>query len=327
MEIEAKSRRLAEMIQSWAGEEDGNADLARYTLIEYLAKYHFDDYEPCLAPPQPFMARLWDWLTNVQDSATRRSLFALLDHLIYFNRNQFHTLYRTAFSSRIRPWLFDHTRQLVDAPGFEAAFDQVLARTWFCPVTDSMRINAFYHANRLSNVRYRPDWYSLAKFGDEQKLSAYLGPGGEYERLVLLEDFVGTGRQMRTAAEFAANLPSAPAVLLVPLLSLGDAAAVGEALALAFPRLSYAPVVVLDSTSQIRPTAAASDLPWQVSARELVEELHPRVKGERVSLMPFGYGDCGALASMYSNTPNNSLPLLHHDSLTWNALLPRTARV
>lgn len=326
MLIDAKSRRLATMIQTWAGEEDGTVHLTRYALLEYLSERHFGDYEPCLAPPQPFLGRLWDWLMNTPDVATRKQLFALLDNLVYFNQGQFHSLYRTAYSSRVRPWLFSQTGLSFDAPEFESVYDRILARTWFCPITDSMRINAFYHANKLPSAKYRPDWHSLSQFGDAAKLSVYLSPTGRYDRLVLLEDFVGSGTQMNGAVRFAGALASTPPVLVVPLLSCVDAAAVGQALAVDFPHVAYSPVIEFDHTSQVKPNPEIDDLPWQASARELATRLHSQVAGVEVQLEAFGYRNTGAFMSMYSNTPNNSLPLLHHDSATWKPLLPRSIR-
>ena len=55
-----------------------------------------------------------------------------------------------------------------------------------------MRINAFYHLNNISGTSYRPDWLSLAKFGDRKAIADFLAAGG-IERIVLLEDFVGSG--------------------------------------------------------------------------------------------------------------------------------------
>ena len=250
--IDAKSRRLAAMVQGWATEEGGTVHLARHTLLEYLSRHHFRDYEPSLAPPQPFLSRLWDWRTSVQDDATRRQLFGLIDRVVYYNQSQFHSLYRTAYSSRIRPWVLSQTGTSLDDPSLDEVLEESIGRTWFRPVTDSMRINAFYHANRLPSVQYRPDWNSLSKFGDKGKLEAYVGADKKYERLVLLEDFVGSGNQMSTAVRFAATLASQPAILLVPLLSCVDAAEVGDALALEFPQLVYAPLITFDRTCQVK---------------------------------------------------------------------------
>jgi hypothetical protein len=315
------------MIQGWTAEEDGTAHLARHTLLDYLSQQHFRDYEPSLAPPQPFLSRLWDWLMCVQSDPVRKQLFSLIDRIVYYNQSQFHSLYRTAFSSRVRPWLFSEADTSIDDPNFDAVLEAAITRTWFCPVTDSMRINAFYHANRLPTAQYRPDWHSLSRFGDKDKLEQYLGPNKKYERLVLLEDFVGSGNQMSTAARFAGDLASRPPILLVPLLSCVDAAEIGDALALEFPHLVYAPLITFDQTSQVKPEAIAGEPEWQAETRALLLDLHPIVRADNMTLSAFGYRETGALVSMYSNTPNNSVPLLHYDSVTWKALLPRAARV
>ena len=42
---------------------------------------------------------------------------------------------------------------------------------------------------------------------------------------------------------------------------------------------------------------------------------------------PFGFKNTGALVVEYSNTPANTLPIIQHESNTWNALFPRSARI
>ena len=41
---------------------------------------------------------------------------------------------------------------------------------------------------------------------------------------------------------------------------------------------------------------------------------------------PFGYKRTGGLVVMHSNTPDNSLPVIHHESDTWAPIFKRHSR-
>jgi hypothetical protein len=75
----------------------------------------------------------------------------------------------------------------------------LLKKTWFCPITDSFKINEFVHINNINNsINYRPDWQSLVELGDTTKV-ANLILKNNIERIVLLEDFIATGSQAMKA--------------------------------------------------------------------------------------------------------------------------------
>ena len=42
---------------------------------------------------------------------------------------------------------------------------------------------------------------------------------------------------------------------------------------------------------------------------------------------PFGFADTGGLVVLSTNCPDNSLPFIHFQCETWNALFPRASRL
>jgi len=61
------------------------------------------------------------------------------------------------------------------------------------------------------------------------------------------------------------------------------------------------------------------------SIRDIPNRVRARFD-ERNREEPFGFKGTGALVVMYSNCPNNSLPVLHNESEEWSALFPRIPR-
>ncbi len=90
---------------------------------------------------------------------------------------------------------------------------------WFCPITDSMRINSFLKVNQLIGKshdtrlaippqvwRFKPRYLSTST-------------PTKYARIVLLEDFVGSGTQMESAVKHAAAISADIRVLACPLVT------------------------------------------------------------------------------------------------------------
>jgi hypothetical protein len=221
---------------------------------------------------------------------------------------------------------------------------QAAARdTWFCPVTDSFRINAFFHVNNLAaGANLRPDWHSLLKLGDIYKLNVYCAAQG-IKRLVLLEDFVGGGSQSMKAVRYAATHIYGLEVLFVPLLICPTGALNARRLAVelcqrranslrfeAAMELPHDAFLTATQSPYIEPNSFIQRL------RNLIQTTYPDVSGgQPIGLKPYhpyGYPDdnpTGGLVVMYSNTPDNTLPLVHWSPLSnsWSPIFPRHSRV
>jgi hypothetical protein len=321
---------------NWSAGLDGETYLAIDRSISFLSDYLYHDYEPAYELREDFYSRLTKWIFNAEDDDKQKLLLKLVPEIFYIGQDEFNSLYKTAYHSNIHDWLMEQSSVNFETEDYENNLHIALSNTWFCPVTDSFRINQFYHLNSIKcKTTFRPDWRSLKQFGDESKIIDYILQQG-IKYIVLLEDFVGSGKQSRPTLEFALNLVRNPrlddsvSILFVPLLicpaGLKKVASIFQDRA----RATISPVICVKPSDLINEKEANRDL--QVLAWiELVKSTFSQVKGSLVNkeiakLKEFGFDNTGSLIVMYTNTPNNSLPLIFVESDSWSPLFKRHTR-
>jgi hypothetical protein len=243
------------------------------------------------------------------------------------------SLYRAAFTGPISRWLMDQGELTfaMESENLREALEKAARETWFCPVTDSMDIAQFHHVNLITGQMHRPPWKTLHRLGDMIRIREYMR-AEKYSQLVLLEDFVGTGTQTRGPLLFAAkNLcPDIP-VLFVPLIISGANIDSFRETFEGLDGFSFAPVSIVPKHVHLTPIAEGEEPLIFTLLREVVAKTFERVRqpgdGEMIPLEePFGFGSLGMLLILYTNCPNNTVPLIHHSNVTWNALFPRVSR-
>lgn len=320
--------RLNALLQKWESYDWKSLDdfVFDSSIILYLGRRVYDDYEP--SQFDLFEDRLDRWLHNVTDEADQKILFRLLDDLFFIGRLEFESLCRSAYSRHVLRWLVEQLNVDIASPKAMKIVKEGIERTWFCPITDSMRINAFLKANNLAGKRFHPDWYSLEKFGDPEKILQFVN-GKQIQRIVLLEDFVGSGTQMQDAIEFAANTLSDVDILVVPLIICPDGDQVGHSLESMYSNVSYTPVMVMPSGMLVKPNSQPGEKILFQDIRNLISRVRTKLTPEKdpESQHYHGYKGTGAVLAMYSNCPNNSLPIIHDQAEEWEALFPRIKRI
>lgn len=322
-------------IARWARSEDRAIDyLALKVRLDFLGDVLFKDFEPTRAKGPDFADRLVAWLDSTGNEVDQQLMFELAGELYFIGAMEMELLYQDVLHGPIAWWLIDTFGLELTSSSLADDVDAALARSWFCPVTDSMQIARFHHINNVSGKNLRPDWHTLATLGDPQRIVGYMAREG-LERLVLIEDFVGSGNQVARALQFLrTGLPDlktllAPLVIcpsgLENLRNLVDEIGNGH--------VTLRPMVVLPADCILSPEPVAGESPRREVMRELLERLRPNVGAEvpndrdaREEL--YGYGLTGALAVPYANCPNNVPPMVHHhsDSSAWKPLFPRTVR-
>jgi hypothetical protein len=298
--------------------------------LENLATVLYSNYEPMTGPFPEYWNRLESWVENVGDEEDQKLLFRLAAQLFYVGTKELDNLYRVAYNANVTQWLVDQLGLALDDPHLQTQLDNTLRRTWFCPVTDSMRINAFYHLNHISGRDYRPDWRSLAEFGDPIKVEQFLR--SHIDRIVLLEDFVGSGSQIRPAIQFLQSLPYKPPTLLVPLIICPEGKTNAEAWCRGNPSLTVSPVIQLQPHEFLSVAATAKEPAVFPELRRLVTKTYPQVLDgadphTSKTYTAFGFLGTGSLVVLATNCPDNTLPLVHFKSGTWNPLFPRASRI
>ncbi len=209
-----------------------------------------------------------------------------------------------------------------------------------------MDINEFYKVNHLKGVGHRPGFATLEMLANREgnlvpqlaenvrrymanPSSAPLDPRRRcppLNRIVLLEDIVGSGSQCIDALRWAvANLGSP--VLFVPLILCPNGVqALRDEEAQSGGRLTVRPVIELRRSDLLGPERQG-ELGWPITVE--MEDLATRCSTRAsVNMDTFGYRSTGCSLTTFSNTPDNTLPIVHHKpaSGTWEPLFPRIFR-
>jgi hypothetical protein len=310
-------------LHDWGQETESTLDL---DAIRYMSKRVFDDYEP--AQFDRFEDRLDRWLHNVEAEEEQRTLFRLLSGLFFIGRPEFESLCRAAYHGPVLRWLVSELNVDIADPAASEFLAAGIKRTWFCPITDSMRINAFLKVNGLTGKSHRPDWRSLKRFGSDDKIRDYVA-GENIDRLVLLEDFVGSGTQMRSVINFAATISTELRILACPLVTCPAGDDVGEELARKLNNVSYEAAMKITPSMLIKADPEPKERPLHAQVRDLTKSVSHRLsptEPDAESRRHHGYRGTGAVVTLYSNCPNNTLPIIWDDTTHWKPLFPRLKR-
>ena len=294
-----------------------------------------------------YMERLAAWIGNLADETDQKLLLEYALYISFFSHDDFAALYRTALDREITRWVVTQVGASLEPCGGQVlhllVHQQIHQQTWFCPITDSMDINEFYKVNHLTGVSHRPGFATLQMLAERAAVpdpalasnvihymaNPSLDPTNrlpQLERLVLLEDVVGSGSQCLAAVRWAVANLGKP-VLFVPLILCPNGV---EALRAeeqqSNGRLSVRPVIELRRCDLLGPERQGHQ-GWPIA--EEVEDLANRCAlRASVGMEVFGYKNTGCSLATFSNTPDNTLPIIHNKPQTgsWEPLFPRVYR-
>jgi hypothetical protein len=335
-------------VRKWARElrEPDKGELPNYVaihaFIDYLSRSLYSQYVPTTGAEYPdFAARLRDWLDSASDEADQKVLLQTVPMIFFVGREEMESLYRSAYNASIARWLLKELQVPLHDRNAQAKIRTAARETFFWAITDSLDIGQFYRINHIResvrpqlkaylDIAGRNNWKQKG-----QEISDYMDHHSpSFKRLVLLEDFVGTGRQSSDYIEFAASLPSKCPVLFCSLMTCAHGANRAHALMARHHNLTCDAVLELPENVFLWRYARPDEHHLFVDLRDLVVKLHPLVEGSSPADLdgPFGFNvegdERGALVVLYTNCPDNTLPIIHHDSDgPWHALFPRNPRL
>jgi hypothetical protein len=343
---------LRERIRTWDLQiekpEDGIADSKYGRMLHRLEFYAQNEWKSYLPTEHSeysrnYLDRLAEWIGNVGDEQDQKLLLEYALHISFFSYDDFVALYRTAFRRDISRWIACQESGTVERAGFRAFSEQVQNElhktTWYCPVTDSMKINDFCHVNHLGGVSEHPCFSTLHEFAktDREANSGMIDIARKYiarknlRRIVLLEDFVGSGNQCCASVFWAAENLGIP-VLFVPLFVCpkGLRRFREQEATRVTPKLTIAPIIQLTADDSLGSERGGAD-GWSISrdVEELANRCHPMVSAGQEAMEVFGFLNTGCSLVLNTNTPNNSLPMIHNRPATgsWSPIFPRVDRV
>jgi hypothetical protein len=206
-----------------------------------------------------------------------------------------------------------------------------------------MDINEFYKVNHLKGVGHRPGFATLEMLAQRsgnlnpqlaQNVLQYMAnpsldaanPVMPLERIVLLEDIVGSGSQCLNAVRWAVSALRKP-VLFIPLILCPNGVdALRAEEASSGGRLTVRPVVELSRGDLLGPERRGQP-GWSISTA--IEGLATRCAGQASAGMDtFGYRNTGCSLATFANTPDNTIPMVHNKPRAggWEPLFPRVHR-
>jgi len=325
------NNKIEKLVDKWALED--NDPIYRFinSKITFLAAELFHDYEPTTT--LNFHTRLEKWILNTNINNDQKTLFKLLPYIFYLGKKEFNNLQHVAYNEIIARWIIDKDNiKFDDLDLAKTTLNSSISNCWICPITDSMDINSFYHINNIpGNIDYRPQWYHIDKSWNTIAggLVKYIKTQ-HLRKLILIEDFVGSGSQIAETIEHVMDLKLGIPVLLLVILNCPKGAKRFASLQSKYPELTYKAVIELSNQCFVFKTSHKDEPKDFAAARELIKRLYLQTSGNIPEGLkpytPFGYQETGGLIVKYSNTPDNSIPVLHNKSATWNPLFHRHSR-
>jgi hypothetical protein len=329
------SKFIEEKVRTWGTVEARETNLR----LNHLEKRLFNSYEICLPPAPSFWSRCKKWIENANgDIGLEQQLFESISHIFYVGRDEFTELYKRAYNGPIARWLIDKENISFTDPDASIKLRNAVEMTWFCPITDSMKINPFYHINNIPapGADIRPDWRTLVSLGDEGEIRQYIRENN-LKYIVLLEDFVGGGSQIAKAVDFVCHFRDLVEILIVPLIICPKGFVRSTPLSNR-DKIKVDPVLHLSQSSFIMEVPSNDEGPHLTMLRDLSDSTYLQVssnippdsvdpKGNPLKpYHPLGWDRTGGLVVMFTNTPDNTLPLFHWKSDTWYPIFPRHSR-
>ena len=267
-------------------------------------------------------------MENVPDSDDRKHLFEFVPWLLLVGRREMEVMYRAAFAGPISRWLIDAASLNIAAADFSERFQEAVEQTFFGSIA-GMDIGSFIRVNELRGQSLRPDFRVLAHLGDARKTTKHLKSAGK-KWIVAVEDYVGTGTQMKEAAQFLSQLTNFR-ILLCPMIVAQSGVVAGEALVKNIGHFAFSPTFVVPPSATLpeNPPGGLLEPVEITNMRAIAFRFWAQVQGSDPDSQlygPFGFGNTGSLVMTYFNCPDNLPPLVHHLSDTWTPLFQRLYR-
>jgi hypothetical protein len=332
----SRIRPIDELVDHWT--RGAGSDLGLRKLRD-LIRFHDDElysqYEPFI-DKCPFWERLSAWVNNVSHKADQQALFRLVPWLLFVGKSELNTMYESAFRGTITRWLIDSAGLDIADLALASQLADEVRHTWFGSLA-GMDLGSFMRINGIEEQSLRPDFRVLSKLGDNERISEYVSGGRgnsdtNYRRVVVVEDFVGTGTQMKDAAKSLGHLKDTP-VLICPMISADEGCQAGKSLKKPYPHIDFEEYYRISSSARLsRSTDGGHVHDDSLAVCKVIDSTWERLKRPERYDKPYGFGDMGVLVLTYLNCPNNVPPILHRDVDNgasgghWIPLFPRAIR-
>lgn len=291
----------------------------------FRADHQFVDYQP-FSSEGAFPSRLYKWLLNCTSKRDRDTMLRLASRILYMDSRAMRSLYAESYRTVVVPWLFDEQLTIADEireDYWDRALDRLAGATLFS-VTESFHWDSFRAVNSIAGI---PEPEVLGKTVSHVRRTLGSRRFGA-EDVIVLEDIVGSGDQaIRALQELIARCANETRLLFIGLIGIeGCEARIKEKIGQRVRCALISSVPVSACIRAARTTETDSD---EVAAiRAVVKATERRVLTRHGAhddppTNAFGWRGGGATLVTYRNTPNNTLPLVHHRAPNWDPLFRR----
>lgn len=276
------------------------------------------------------------WLSNFNDKEEKLNAMFLLSKFMYFDNDTIRELmirvYEDLYKRPIIYEIREHNGGTKDSRIIENAFNESLSKTRFLsignPSESSAHLLYFFRQENYLNRELFISPHELfvhRKSEDGEDIIAELKVEG-IERIVLLDDFCGSGNQATSFHDqFVKYLKEKAPQIRVSYFALF---AIEDGLKI-IQNLSFdqaEAVFVLDESYKCFSDSSRFFIDEDANLKGPCKEMSEKY-GKRISSNPLGYKNCQMLIGFHHNTPNNTLPIFWQDKNGWIPMFKRFVKI
>lgn len=274
------------------------------------------------------------WLSNFEDGKEKIYAMFLLSKFMYFDNDTIRELmiriYEDLYKRPIIYAIREQNGGTKDPKIIESAFKEALSRTRFLSIGNPSESSAhllyfFRQENCLSRELFISphELFMHSKDGDD--IIAELRIDG-IERIVLLDDFCGSGNQATTFHDqFVKYLKEKAPHIQISYFALF---AIKDGLRIVRDLLfdQAEAVFVLDESYKCFSDKSRFFIDEDADLKDPCREMCEKY-GKQISSNPLGYKNCQMLIGFHHNTPNNTLPIFWQEKYGWNPIFKRFVKI
>lgn len=274
------------------------------------------------------------WLDNFKEDEKLYAMF-MLSKFMYFDNETIRELMQRVYEDLYRrPIIYEIRRDrdfIKDECIIEKEFKKRLERTRFLSIGNPSESSAhllyfFRQENRLERDFFI-NAHQLYTHTNEGDLLIAKTVVDEIDRIVVLDDFCGSGSQATTFdEEFVVNLKKDKPEIKIDYFSLfAIEKGLNKIRHLHYNRAEA--VFVLDNTykcfSKDSRFFSAKDIEIKEKCKSVCNKYGRKLEPRN----PFGYKNGQMLLGFHHNTPNNSLPIFWNEKSSWNPIFKRFVKL
>lgn len=325
-----------------------SSSIRQYTKIceeiSILANFRFTPY--LNDEIQDFSYKLQRWLDQFETEEEQKLALLVASKITFVSEVQFQHLQEICFQEKLKFILLDeiialHRLNPYDYESASKYFDSKLEECLFAPLTDSARINQFFHVNKLDN-HSQLTLRSLDIFVHEEIMKDKIAVNSlnhyykEKPILIILEDYSGSGKTITSDILRILKLyPCFKKIIFCPYIITSWAEELLYRIVyMVNPGVDFKIAYGMRLSDKMHCFSKSSVLfssEQQFHLKLLCKKYHKRYFSNhryigKPRAYPYGYRNLQLLLVTQSNCPNHTLPIIWCTDGGWYPLFERVQR-